>query len=211
MNLEKRYIIKYNKKKLCRYCPGKFRLETGSYEKAPKEYCELCDLLISEFKINLNYNLFSNNNLPNEKALKDMCSILVENYNIINNTSDTIEDSFEEWVNMIKNTENYNILICKKDTEIIGFVCYTFLDIGLMLSEVQIKKDYQGKYDILRKMLKQVIDKSNKKLYSNVYGTISSKNIKSQNVFKHIGFKNTKGILYKININDLMSWINRSK
>lgn len=86
-----------------------------------------------------------------------------------------------------------------------------YIDIGLMLSEVQIKKEYQGKYDILRKMLKQVIEKSDKRLYSDVYGTISLKNLKSQNVFKHIGFENTKGILYKININTLINWINRSK
>ena len=140
-----------------------------------------------------------------------MCKILVENYNMINDTNDSVDNSFPEWLNMIENTQNYNMLLCFKNEELVGFICYTYIDIGLMLSEVQIKKEYQGKYDILRKMLKQVIDKSDKRLYSDVYGTISSKNLKSQNVFKHIGFENTKGILYKININTLINWINRSK
>ena len=140
-----------------------------------------------------------------------MCKILVENYNMINDTNDSVDNSFPEWLNMIENTQNYNMLLCFKNEELVGFRSYTYIDIGLMLSEVQIKKEYQGKYDILRKMLKQVIDKSDKRLYSDVYGTISSKNLKSQNVFKHIGFENTKGILYKININTLITWINRSK
>ena len=130
---------------------------------------------------------------------------------MINDTNDSVDNSFPEWLNMIENTQNYNMLLCFKNEELVGFICYTYIYIGLMLSEVQIKKEYQGKYDILRKMLKQVIDKSDKRLYSDVYGTISSKNLKSQNVFKHIGFENTKGILYKININTLINWINRSK
>lgn len=37
------------KRKLCRYCPGRFFLETGSYEVAPKFYCEMADALIKEF------------------------------------------------------------------------------------------------------------------------------------------------------------------
>lgn len=37
------------KRKLCRYCPGRFFLETGSYENAPKFYCEMADALIKEF------------------------------------------------------------------------------------------------------------------------------------------------------------------
>lgn len=199
------------KKKLCKYCPGKFQLETGSYETPPKEYCELCDLLISEFEEKFKYQIFSNENMPENLILLNMCKILVENYNMINDTNDSVDISFPEWLNMIENTQNYNMLLCFKNEELVGFICYTYIDIGLMLSEVQIKKEYQGKYDILRKMLKQVIDKSDKRLYSDVYGTISSKNLKSQNVFKHIGFENTKGILYKININTLINWINRSK
>lgn len=199
------------KKKLCRYCPGKFQLETGSYEIPPKEYCELCDLLISEFKEEFKFLSFSNDNLPKDEILALMCEILVENYNKINNKNDTVENSYGSWFNMISNTPNYNILLCLKNTELVGFICYMYIDRGLMLSEVQIKEKYQGKYDILRKMLKQVIDRSNKELYNDVYATISSRNIKSQAVFKHIGFENVKGVLYKININNLIQWVIKSK
>ncbi len=196
------------KKKLCRYCPGKFQLETGSYEIAPKEYCELCELLISEFKEEFKYNFFNNKKLPDSKILSDMCKILVYNYNLINNTNNTLEDSFNAWLNMIQNAQNYNILLCFRNNELVGFICYMFVDIGLMLCEIQIKKEYQGRYNILKGMLKHVI-KNNKKMCKDIYGTISSKNIKSQLVFKHIGFKNVKGILYKISIDDLTKWIDK--
>ena len=39
-----------NKKSLCRYCPGKFYMETGSLTNVPNFYCELADKLIKEFK-----------------------------------------------------------------------------------------------------------------------------------------------------------------
>lgn len=38
------------KRKICRYCPGRFFLETKSYTEAPDFYCELADLIIEEFK-----------------------------------------------------------------------------------------------------------------------------------------------------------------
>ena len=37
------------KKKLCRYCPGRFHMETKSYKTPPDFYCELTDRLIKEF------------------------------------------------------------------------------------------------------------------------------------------------------------------
>ncbi len=38
------------KRKLCRYCPGRFFLENGRYDVKSDFYCELADLLIEEFK-----------------------------------------------------------------------------------------------------------------------------------------------------------------
>lgn len=160
--------------------------------------------------MNAEYKICEPKDLSNED-LKQIHKIIIQNYNDINHKDNSDDEMYKEWLNVILNTKNYYFLNCYYQNEIIAFIAFMYIDIGLMLSEVQIKKEYQGKYDILRKMLKQVIDKSDKKLYSDVYGTISSKNIRSQTVFKHIGFENVKGILYKININDLMNWINRSK
>lgn len=38
------------KRKLCRYCPGRFYLETGQYDVPPTFYCKLADLMLKEFK-----------------------------------------------------------------------------------------------------------------------------------------------------------------
>lgn len=160
--------------------------------------------------MNIEYKIYKPKDLSN-KDLNQIHKIIINNYNEINHKDNSDDEMYKEWLNVILNAKNYYFLNCYYQDEIIAFIAFMYIDIGLLLSEVQIKKEYQGKYDILRKMLKQVIDKSDKRLYSDVYGTISSKNLKSQNVFKHIGFENTKGILYKININTLMNWINRSK
>lgn len=37
------------KRKLCRYCPGRFFLESGRYDTPPKFYCDMADGLIKEF------------------------------------------------------------------------------------------------------------------------------------------------------------------
>lgn len=37
------------KKVICRYCPGRFFLETGNYQKAPQFYCDLADEIIKKF------------------------------------------------------------------------------------------------------------------------------------------------------------------
>lgn len=37
------------KRKLCRYCPGRFFLETGEYDMAPQIYCDIANALIEEF------------------------------------------------------------------------------------------------------------------------------------------------------------------
>ena len=37
------------KKSICRYCPGRFYMDTGNYEIVPKFYCELADKIIQEF------------------------------------------------------------------------------------------------------------------------------------------------------------------
>lgn len=38
-----------SKKILCRYCPGRFFMETGNYQEAPEYFCELANEIIKEF------------------------------------------------------------------------------------------------------------------------------------------------------------------
>ena len=36
-------------KTICRYCPGRFYMENGSFENPPKFYCDFADKIIKEF------------------------------------------------------------------------------------------------------------------------------------------------------------------
>lgn len=198
------------KRKLCRYCPGRFYLETGSYEIPPKYYCELSDLMIEKFsEVKLKYELFTYDNKISEDKYESIYRILLENQNIITGKDNSSKEMHDKWVNMILNTQGYNILVCYLNEKIVGFIAFMYLDIGLMLSEVQIKKEYQGTHNIFKNMLKEVLEISDKSKYSKLYCTISSKNLKSQGVFTHIGFKKQEGVLYSIDYLDLLKWINK--
>ena len=152
----------------------------------------------------MNYKLYNGETID-DNFLYEMHSILVENYNKINNKDNSSTDMFNKWISMIRTTKNYNILLCLDNTKLVGFTCYTYFDMGLMLSEIQIKKEYQGKYNLLKNMLHNVLVNSDN-TYSKVYCTINNNNTKSKEVFTHIGFKNIKGVLYEIDKIDLMKW-----
>ena len=92
--------------------------------------------------------------------------------------------------------------------EPVAFISYCIMEKGLCLSEVQIKKQFQGKHDILRKMLKQVIISTKNYKCDNVCCTIRN-NQHSVDVFTHIGMKNTKDCWYEISIADLLKWIDK--
>lgn len=154
----------------------------------------------------MNYKLYNGKTIDNI-FLNEMHNILVENYNKINNKDNSSNETYNEWVNMIRTTKDYNILICLDNNLLVGFVCYTYLDIGLMLSKIQIKKEYQGKHNILKNMLRNILVNTNN-TYFKVYATINNDNTKSKEVFTHIGFKNIKGVLYEIDKTNLMKWTN---
>ena len=160
---------------------------------------------------NISFELYDFDNKITKKRYDPIHKILVENEDVITGRDNSSIEMYNKWAEMITNTPNYNILVCLIDDEVVGFIAFMYLDIGLMLSEIQIKKEYQGKYKILKNMLREVLEISikDKFKYKDVLGTISDKNIKSQEVFTHIGFKRKEGILYKISYKNLMKWIEK--
>ena len=160
---------------------------------------------------NISFELYDFDNKITKKRYDPIHKILVENEDVITGRDNSSIEMYNKWAEMITNTPNYNILVCLIDDEVVGFIAFMYLDIGLMLSEIQIKKEYQGKYKILKNMLREVLEISikDKFKYKDVLGTISDKNIKSQEVFTYIGFKRKEGILYKISYKNLMKWIEK--
>ncbi len=151
------------------------------------------------------------NNKISKSKTKDMLNILIKFYNNFNKEDNSKKEVYEPWINMIRNTKDYNILLYYDSNTLVGFINYLYHDLGLMLSEIQIKEEYQSKYNILRIVLKEVLNISEKNRYKYIYGTINSKNIRSQQVFTHIGFENVKGNLYKISYDNLLIWIEKDK
>lgn len=196
------------KRKLCRYCPGRFYLETGSYEKAPNHYCELSDLLLSEFKPKYSFTFFIPEDRIDNKNIDLIFKILKENEQKIN-TQEITDEMKNEWVNMILNTPDYYIIVCKINDEVVAFLSYCIVDIGLMLSEIQIKEEFQGKLNIFKKIMNEFISKVNINEYNKIYATINSKHTKSKEVFTHIGFINKSGILYEANTKDILEWLEK--
>ena len=128
----------------------------------------------------------------------------IDNYN----KSNFEGDSFNKWVSMIRNDKNYNIILYVIDNNIVGFITYMFIEDKLCISEVQIIKEYQGKYGILKKLIKKVLSLIDKDI-KEVVLTINDNNTKSKEVFTHIGFGNIKDNWYKIDIDKLLLWINK--
>ena len=154
------------------------------------------------------FEIYSYENKITIEKYKKIYKILTNNF--YKNNEEIIKDEkYNNWVNVILNTPNYYIVTYTINNEIASFICYIYIDEGLMLSEVQIKKEYQGKFGILKKMLKYICEICDKDKSKYVLGTINDKNEKSKQVFTHIGFKKEKGILYKIPIENLIEWINK--
>ena len=152
------------------------------------------------------------NKIPEYRYLK-MHEILKDDYINRNgidkyNKSDFEGNSFNKWVSMIRNDKNYNIILYIIDNNIVGFITYMFIEDKLCISEVQIIKEYQGKYGILKKLIKKVLSLIDKDI-KEVVLTINDNNTKSKEVFTHIGFSNIKSNWYKIDIDKLLLWINK--
>ena len=116
------------------------------------------------------------------------------------------EEAYNNWVNTILNTKNYNILLYYKDNKIIGFTAFMYTNNELCLSEVQLNIEHKNK-GYLKNMLREVIKSTDKNKYDIIYGTINKKNLLSKQVFTHIGFKNTDKNRYEITKEKLDDWL----
>ena len=160
------------------------------------------------------YELYNNENkIPKEKY-DIIYRFIIDNYfdrnKELGKDRENIDtkEAYNNWVNTILNTKDYNILLYYKDNEIIGFVAFMYKGNYLCLSEVQFDMQYKNK-GYLVKMLKEIINKSDKTKYNMIYGTINKNNELSKNVFTHIGFINTEKNRYEISLEDLIKWLEK--
>ena len=161
------------------------------------------------------FELYNYNHKIPESRLLEMHDILIKDFinkkGILeyNEKKESFnKEGFDKWKSMLLNDPNYNIILYIIDNRVVGFICYLYMDKDVCLSEVQIIKEYQGKYGILRQMLKSLLSEINKDS-NRIIETIDNTNEKSKNVFTHIGFINTNDNWYEISIQDLEKWVNK--
>ena len=146
----------------------------------------------------MTYELYSfENKIPNKKILQ-MIDILTSFYG-------KKDENYDSWIDMIKNTKDYFILLGYNNNKLIGFINYMYKGKDLIISEAQIVSDYQNQ-KVLKNLLKEVILNQTRECET-VYGTINENNTKSKEVFKHIGFKHAENKLYKMNYKDLYNYL----
>ncbi len=184
-----------NKKSICRYCPARFKLETGSYSKCPDWYCDVTNLLIDEYDTFLCESL-------DETVLTKMFKIISKNMSKLYNTKIT-DDDFKNWSNnILNNTQLKTIINC--DDNLNGYIQYMeFTDEKkICICEFEIASNKQGDGITFNKLLKEFLLEHNSEEYKNyiVYGNISNSNIHSQDGFKHLGFKNIDKNIYQIDL-----------
>lgn len=155
------------------------------------------------------YNKEINNNI-----LDQMYKILIDNLFIIypnfleNKEKHDNEDNKNKWINMIKNTDNYNVITFEENDKVLGFLNYSIIKEEMWITEVQIKDGHKNK-KILKTLLKEFVLIDELKKYEYIIIHINDNNELSKKVFKHIGFYEIGNTLYKIEKDKLIDYLNK--
>lgn len=193
------------KKSLCRYCSGRFMLENGSYEKAPKWYCEMANDIIYNF--DSKNKLYTNQNKIPENILLEMFQILTKNMEMIDQNFTLNDDDFNIWKSNILNSDNLNTYIKIENEECIGYIQFVKDKLECSICEIQIDDKHKKDHITFRKLMEAFVINCNIKNNSIIYCHINPKNLKSKEVFTKIGFKNKYKNKYEITGYGLLNWI----
>ena len=76
----------------------------------------------------MKYELYSyENKIPLDKCY-EMLQILISFYDEFNGMNNGSKDKYEPWINMIRNTKDYYVLLCYENNKLIGFINYMYQD-----------------------------------------------------------------------------------
>ena len=143
-------------------------------------------------------------------------SILYENMSQIAPTGNSREEDFSFWYDAnndeLKN-ENRHIIVSipKEANEIVGYFQYSVQNKVLLMEEIQIKKSYQGKYNIFERIYELVFDNLKEDI-DVVEAYANKKNTKSIGILGKLGLsivgENKRGTSYHFRgtYADLLSW-----
>ena len=156
------------------------------------------------------------NKLDFDRLSKVIFSILEGNMSEIAPTGNSYEDDYNSWFAAVKEgliKEQRRIILILSDDELIGFFQYYTSNNKLMMEEIQIRSDWQGK-EIFRNLYGLLISNLPPEIHD-VEAYANKKNVKSQGILRHIGLvidgENKNGNSYHFHgkYDDLLKWYNR--
>lgn len=183
-----------NKKKICKFCPARFKLETGDYQKRPDWYCKIADAI-------LNFNWSKRLFVYADKVVVN--SYINDMFNIIKENQNGTDNDFEIWKKSNIDNAKYKMILCILENKVIGYLEYYEENDYYYWCETQIDKRYQRDKETLLGIYKKFIqiNKEEKVIKCKI------NNKHSIDVHEHIGFKKEINNLYSIQYNDLINWI----
>ena len=149
-----------------------------------------------------NENRIDIDSFLDEKMLAKMFKIVSVNMSKLYNSKITDAD-FEIWSNNVSNNPQLKTII-NYDGDLNGYIQYMEFanEKKICICEFEIISTKQGNGITFNKLLKEFLNEHKSEKYNNyiVYGNISNSNIHSQDVFKHLGFKNIEKNIYQIDL-----------
>jgi len=151
-----------------------------------------------------------------DKYANDLFSILFENMNQIAPTGNSYKEDYQFWFQYMKEElakmNQYLIVVCQAElSEIVGYFQYSVHGNILLMEEIQIKKEYQGKYNIFKRIYAFVFDNLKENIdYVEAYA--NKKNAKSIGILGKLGLstvgENKRGTSYHFRgtYADLLNW-----
>ena len=168
---------------LCRYCPAKFYLSTGSYEIPSNFYCELGVEIYNKFVKGFKFH--------HEKFLSeyqlDLCFEIIKD-NMIELGYNVTENDGKIWKNNVytnAQNENNDFIIIYNNGKICGFV---IIEKGekVFINEVQLSKQVKNTRLILE-IIKYIFYYPSYQQFNEIYFNINNQNQMSKKTFTHLG------------------------
>ncbi len=153
-----------------------------------------------------------------EQYAEGLFSILYDNMSQIAPTGNSREEDFIFWFDAnkegIKNTNRHIIVSIQKEThEIVGYFQYTVQEDVFLMEDMQIRKTYQGKYNIFERFYGLVFANM-RECVDIVEAYENKKNSKSIGILGKLGLsivgENKNGVSYHFRgtYTDLLKWYN---
>lgn len=171
---------------ICRYCPAKFYLTTGDYQKAPQWFCDYAQQIYNTFI--KGFSIIRKKYLST-KSFDVLFEIVKENMSKIG--FNPTENDKILWIENIKkelNNDNFYFYVIFFDGEICGLVELLNSDNKFIISEIQFNSNVRGSKLIVR-VIDFLLNNPSFKDYNKAFFNINKNNLISNKTFTHLGAK----------------------